>query len=149
MTALITRRAAVDAIARHLADRTAFVVFAPPAQLAETVRRLHAVPDWTGYLDTGDPLVTEADSAMCVALGALAGVFGVPTAAVFVVPKTVPAARLGRALGHLIPADGSQDVIGVVDGERVAWPLLLVDALERVDPAAAAHLHANSLARSN
>jgi hypothetical protein len=149
VTTLITRRAAVAAIARRLADRTAFVVFTPPAQLGETVARLRRLPGWTGYLDSGGEMVTEGDPLACAALGGLVQAVGARVAAVLIVPKTVPAAALGRALGQPIAADGSEDVIGVVDGQRVAWPLLLVDAIAEVDPVSAAQLHANSLVRSN
>lgn len=147
MTTLITRRDAVNAIAQHLTDRTAFIVFASPALLAEAADRLKEVPGWTGYLDTGDPLVTEADCRTFTALGALAGVFGIPVAAVLVIPKTVPAAVLSRALRQRVAADGSQDILVVHGRQRVHWPLLFVDALQRVDPAAAAQLHANSIGR--
>ena len=63
-------------------------------------------------------------------------------AVVWVVPKSVPAARLGKALGDSIPADGSRDLIVLTadDGKHAAYPLILAEAIERVDPAAAAHI---------
>lgn len=58
----------------------------------------------------------------------------------WVIPKTVPAARLGKALGSDIPADGTRDLIMLTldDGKHMAYPMILVAAIERVDPAAAA-----------
>ena len=63
-------------------------------------------------------------------------------AVVWVVPKSVPAARLGKALGASIPADGSRDLIGLTagDGKHATYPLILAEAIERVDPAATAHI---------
>lgn len=146
MTTLITRRAAVDAIAAHIADRTAFIVLAPPKLLGEVITRLRHVPGWTGYLDTGRDSVARGDAAEFVTLGRVAQAFGTPAIAVMTVPKTVPAARLSRALRQPIADDGSQDIL-VIRGESgpIHWPMLFVDALEQVEPAAAAQLHAEDL----
>ncbi|GAA2370798.1 hypothetical protein Cme02nite_45080 [Catellatospora methionotrophica] len=147
MTHLITRQAAVDAIAGHLADRTAFVVLAPPDLLAETTGRLRHLPGWTGYLDTGRDTVAQGNAEQFAALCGVAQVLGRPAVAVLTIPKTVPARRVAQALRRPVAADGSQDVLVVrVDGGPVCWPLLFVDALERVEPAAAAQLHAEDLA---
>jgi hypothetical protein len=61
---------------------------------------------------------------------------------VWVIPKTVTAARVGNALGRDIPPDGSQDLIMITtaDGKHMAYPVILVDAIEQVDPAAAADI---------
>lgn len=148
MTTLITRRAAVDAIAAHLADRTAFIVFAPPVLLAEVVGRLRSLPGWTGYLDTGRHTVVQADTAEFSALGRVTRVLGTPAAAVLAIPKTVPAAQLAAALRREVAADGSQDILVIsADGGPIHWPMLFVDALEQVDPAAAAQLHAEAIGR--
>ena len=63
-------------------------------------------------------------------------------AAVWVIPKTVAAARVGSALGGDIPADGSRDLIMITthDGGRMAYPMILVDAIGQADPQAAADI---------
>lgn len=144
MTTVIPRESAVRRIAAHIADRDAFIVVVPPGLLDTLAAGLVDVPDWTGYADNGTRMVLRTDQP-----GALLVVEAVSVAtAVVIVPKTVPAGVLAEALGQEIPADGSQDLVLLHEDERgpLIWPRLFVDALEIVDPAVAAHLHANDLA---
>ena len=139
MIALIDRDDAVAAIAGAIADRHSFVIVAPPDTVAGLAGCLTTVAGWTGYLDNGTPTVLCTDQpAAATVLDGLA----VPTAMVVTVPKTVPAATLGEALGQEIPADGSQDLVLLCGDEEgpLVWPLLFVDALAPVDPRAAAAL---------
>lgn len=140
MTTIVDRGDAVKSIAGHLADRDSYVITAPPSTLATLSQTLRDVPDWTAYLDGGTPAVLHTGLA-----GALAVVDILTlSAAVIVVPKTVPPSALSTAVGQEIPTDGSQDiVILMAPDEPVMFPLLFVDALAIVDPHAAAQLYAN------
>jgi hypothetical protein len=149
MTTVIHRDQALKAIAGHIADRDAFVVLVPPAMLDTVTHALRRTPQWRGYIDNGTGIILRADAATATALMPLMGALGIPTAAVLTVPKTVPASVLGEALGQHIPADGSQDIIGIHDGGPLIWPLLFVDALALVDPAAAAQLRALDIATAS
>ncbi len=143
MTQPIDRNDAVKKIAGHLADRDAFVVTAGPGMVAEVGRRMACISGWTAYLDSGIPAVmrTSVPGALVV-IDAL-----VSSALVLIVPKVVPAVKLGKALGKEIAADGSQDIVILCEDQAALYhPMLFVDALAIVDPAAAAHFHANDLA---
>lgn len=146
MTATIDRAHAVKRIADHLADRTSWVVTAPPDMLAPLAEALGTIPGWTAYLDGGLPLVLRTDQAdVLLAADAL-----VATAAVLTVPKTVDASTLGAALSHPMPSDDAQDVLILrADNGPIYWPLLFVDAVDIVDPQCAAELRANHLPNLN
>jgi hypothetical protein len=142
---VLDRQSAVDQLAGHIADRTGFLVVAPPSAVATLAARLHRLPaGWTAYVDHGVPAVLATNIPR--ALGVL-DVLGVPYCAVVAVPKTVPARTLSDVLGQDLPDDGSRDLIFLHDeeGQAIVWPLLFVDALAIVDPAAAAAIHVNAL----
>jgi hypothetical protein len=141
---LIGRGQAVQQIADQLADRTSYVITTPAERLGPLVRALadHA-PRWIAYLDnaTGTVLRTPDASTVC-AVDRVAD-----TAAVITVPKAVAPAALAAALGQPVPDDGSQDIFVLCGhGEPVPFPLLFVDALDLVDPVAAAQLRADRVA---
>ncbi len=149
-TPIISRDDAIHAIANRLADRDAFVLFVPPGMVPTVARCLATVAGWTGYLDTGLPTVLRTSSSEAlVMLPLVVSHFGATSTAVITVPKTVPAAALGKALGQHIPEDGSKDIVAIHQGGPLVWPALFIDALALVDPAAAAHLHANDLTRQS
>ncbi|MER7838439.1 hypothetical protein ABTY98_21755 [Streptomyces sp. NPDC096040] len=143
---LIDRDTAVQQIAAHIADRDAYVITTPPDALPRLSRSLENLSSWGAYLDSGTPVVLRTGRA-----GALLVVdMLMETAGVLVVPKTVPAAELGKVVGQDIPADGSQDLVVLMPREGpIFWPLLFVDALEIVDPAVAATLRANHIPNLN
>ena len=140
----ISSRAAVRHIADCLADRTSYVVGVPPNMIETVAIRAARLPArW--LLDNGTRTVMQASGT---AARVLASLLGDLAAAVVTIPKTTPAAQIRGALGELIPADGSQDVIIVgADGDSVnMWPRLLTAAIAEVDPAFAAVLAASDLA---
>ncbi len=143
----LDRDRAVADIASAIADRTAFVILGPPHMLPALGYRLTSMPDWTAYIDSGNPLVLRSQDAvtLCIVPTLL------PAAAVVTVPKTVPAAALSEALGQHVPDDGSRDLVMLHDGDAqpIVWPMLFVDALERVDPKAAAQLRVDDIARQS
>lgn len=146
-TEIVTRSEAVDTIAAAIADRTAFVVLAGPHMLADVARALDAVPTFAAYLDAGHGGVMRACDAVELTLVSL---LAAPTAAVLLVPKTVPAGTLAAAFGRdHIPADGSRDLVVLCDDGPVAWPLIFVDALAIVDPRAAMQIRASDLASTS
>jgi len=149
-TDVIARADAVHAIANRLADRDAFVLLVPPAMVPTAAHRLADVTGWTGYLDTGAPIVLRtSNSQVLTTLPLVVSHFGTTITAVITIPKTIPAATLRTTLGADIPADGSKDIVAIHESGPLVWPLLFVDALTQVDPAAAAHLHANDLTRQS
>jgi hypothetical protein len=145
----VPRAAAVRAIAAHVADRTAFVISAPPAILESAAHCLSGIGEGDCYMDNGLDAVFRLSGQYVALAEVMAGLLPDLTAAVFTVPKTVPAARLSEALqGHPIPEDGSQDLVLLhADENRVEFPLLLVEALARVDPDIAMQLDANDVRR--
>lgn len=146
MITLVDRQDAVAAIAAHLADRTAFIINIPPALISTAVEHLESIPGWTGHFDNGTPAVLRTGAgSLSLGVAQLLEALGAPFTAVVTVPKTVPAADLGRALDRDIPADGSQDIIGLYEGGPIVWPMLFVEALDRVDPQAAAQLRASGI----
>jgi hypothetical protein len=145
-TVVIPRADAVHAIAAHLADRDAFVLLVPPGMVPTTARCLATVARWTGYLDVGLPTVLRTHNSHALeTLPLVVSHFGTSTTAVITVPKTIPAAVLATFLSEQLPDDGSRDIIAIHETGPLQWPLLFIDALTQVDPAAAAQLHANDL----
>jgi hypothetical protein len=144
----VPRAEAVRDIAAHIADRDAFIVSAPPdatARVAHALRNRRA-SGAVCYFDYGMPGVIRvrsphlgeaADMARSQPPGTLA--------AVFIVPKTVPAARLGKLLWQDIPADGSQDLVMVQTRDLFDLTTLLLDAIGKLDPKFAAAFYANAV----
>jgi hypothetical protein len=146
-TTPLDRERAVANIAAAIADRTAFVILGAPHMLDALGYRLKSVPDWTAYVDNGTPLALRTEDAATLRIVPTL----VPATVVVTVPKTVPAAALDDALGPLgqhVPDDGSRDMLILHDGDDqpIVWPTLFVDALEQVDPRAAAQLRATDIA---
>lgn len=144
---VMTRAEAVRVIAGHIADRTAFVISVPPDFVASAAARLGAVRACTWYADNGSGTVMQLTGTSIRVAGALDELLPGLTAAVAIVPKTVPAAELAAAMRHDIPGDGSQDLVLLHDDDAVpfTWPLLLVAALDHVDPGFAARLAADEV----
>ncbi|RPE34776.1 hypothetical protein [Kitasatospora cineracea] len=140
---LIPREEAVRRLADTLADRTEYLITIPPGIGPQLAAGLDRVERWTALLDVGAPEVLSTGD-----LGAFQQAHGlVPVGGVLIVPKTVPHQAVSKLVRQRIPADGSQDVLLITDrnGAPTYWPLLLVDAVDRVDPILAAQLRANSL----
>lgn len=146
---VISHATATDRIANHYADRTAFIVLAGLNLDLQIATRLSTLSAWTAYaIDAAGQVMVTNDLPMLIARAALADLIGVPSITLFTVPKTVPAADLGKALGQDVPDDGSRDVIMCSKPDApIAWPMVFVDALRKVDPAAAMALDAQDLAR--
>jgi hypothetical protein len=138
---IVPRGNTVAVIAARYEKRDAYLVAAGPSQVPSALARLAPVAEAIVYLDQGGETVMSATGAALQVMPDLMET-AAPCAAVWVVPKSVSAARLGKALGDSIPADGSRDLIVLTadDGNHAAHPLILVDAIERVDPAAAGHI---------
>lgn len=135
----VSRADAVVQLAAHIRDRKAYVIAAGPVQVQSAVSRLGDIRQCAAYFDQGtDTVMTVTGPALSV-MAEVIGVADFPVTGVLVVPKTVSAARLSRALANDIPADGSRDMITLTsqDGKMIAWPTLFVDAVEHVDPQAA------------
>lgn len=145
----VFRDVAVTDIAARLADRDAFVLLGQPDATRAIGERIDQAGDWTCYIDNGTDNVLRINDLTRLALATtVTATLGLPTVAVFLVPKTVPAKVLADALGQEIPADGSRDIIGLYEREHpLIWPMMFVEALERVDPQAALVLHANALGK--
>jgi hypothetical protein len=151
-TRIIARDDAVHTIAGHLADRDAFVVLVPPGMVPTVADRLTTVPSWTGYLDAGLPTLLHTNSGKAlIILPLLVPHTAANANAVITIPKTIPAATLAKALGQHIADDGSKDIVLIHETGPgpLAWPMVFIDALAQVDPAAAAQLHANDLTRQS
>jgi hypothetical protein len=149
-TTPVPRADAVSDIAAHIADRDAFVISVPPALIATAAGRFSELPICTWYCGNGSGIVMRLAVASIPVIEAVDMLLPGMTAAVAIVPKTVPAARLATALSHIteIPEDGSRDLVLLQDDSGViVWPRLLVDALALVDPAIALQLAANDLSR--
>lgn len=144
---ILDRDKAVQRIADRIADRDAYVITAPPDTLPLLSRTLDGIPGWTAYLDSGIPAILHTDRAGALLVADLL----MDTAAVIVVPKTVPASELSKVVGQEVPADGSQDLVVLMppDGGPIFWPLLFVDALAIVDPPVAAQLRAHQIRNLN
>lgn len=144
---LLSRDTAVQQIARHIADRDAYVITVPPTSLPRLSSALTELKGWHAYLDNGTPAVMRTDRAGALRVADLL----METAGVIVVSKTVPAAELTEIVGQDVPADGSQDLVVLMptDGSPIFWPLLFVDALAIVDPPVAAKLRAHHIPNLN
>ncbi|MEU2625743.1 hypothetical protein [Kitasatospora sp. NPDC007106] len=137
---LMLRSRAVQEIAHHITRHDAYLITVPPGMLTSAARALDAVTTWQAYIDNGSGVVLRTGLIRAVRPNDRA------TAAVIAVPKTVDPAVLGKALRYPLPADGSRDLL-VLRGRTgpIHWPLLFVDAIDQVDPVAAAQLRAHSL----
>lgn len=143
-TDTIARRHAITEISACLADRDAYVVGIPPGALLDFAFRLENVPVMTAWVDNGTNVVLKTSDLPVLAVAVT--VMDFRAAAVVAIPKTVPAAVVRAAIDRDMPDDGSRDIVVLDDGGRLAyWPRLLVDALQRVDPAYTAQLHANEV----
>ncbi len=146
---VISHATATDRVADHYADRTAFIILAGLNLDLQIATRLNTLASWTAYaIDAAGQVMVTDDLPLLIARATLADLIGVPSITLFTVPKTVPAADLGRALGQDVPDDGSRDVIMCAKpGAPIAWPMVFVDALRKVDPKAAMSLEALDMAR--
>lgn len=143
---LLGRDRAVQKIARHIADRDAYLVTIPPDTLPRLSKSLDRIATWSAYLDSGNPFILRTNRPGALLVTDLL----IETAGVLVVPKTVPASALSKVVGQEVPADGSQDLVVLMPtAGPIFWPLLFVDALEIVDPKVAAQLRANHLPNLN
>jgi hypothetical protein len=141
-TATLDRAAAIRRIADHLADQDAFVITVPPHELNAFGHSIKNVQSWTAYLDNGTGHILRTDTPGALLVAELL----FPTAAVVVVPKTVPATVLSEALGQEVPADGSRDIVILTSqGGPTYYPMLFINALDIVSPSTAALLRANHL----
>ena len=145
----VPRAEAVRAIAAHIADRTAFVISAPPAIVESAAHCLRAIGEGDCYMDNGLDTVFRLCGEYVALAEVMAGLLPGTAAAVFTVPKIVPAARLSEALqGQHVPEDGSQDLVLLhADEGLVQFPTLLIEALALVDPAAAMQFAVNDVRR--
>lgn len=141
----IARARAVKNIAAALADRHSYVLTLDPRLNTEAAEALDGI-DTTIYVDQGtDPILRTNDPRLLAVTAAL-----IPCVAVILIPKTVPAAILSEALGEHVPDDGSQDILILGSPEPpMTWPLLFVDALQRVDPTAANTIRAAHIPNTN
>ncbi|SOB84234.1 hypothetical protein [Streptomyces sp. 1331.2] len=138
---LIPRETAVRRLADVLSDRTEYLVTIPPGVGQALAAGLDLVGHWTAYLDVGAPeVLVTSDLTTFRGTHML-----VPTGGVVTIPKTVHHRAVSRLVRQRIPADGSRDVLLITDrsGGPTYWPLLLVDAVDRVDPVLAAQLRAH------
>lgn len=156
----VPREEAVQALAAAIADRTHFIVSLPPSLIAECVlaARFAKLPSgWRVYFDNGMSTTLSVDTPKlveAVELGAFMAPFG-SLVGVATIPKTTPARRIREALGvsEEIPHDGSRDLL-MIHEPRLAWqgffyPMLLVEALDIVDPTVAMQIRANESGSQN
>ncbi|WP_405017383.1 hypothetical protein OHV05_10115 [Kitasatospora sp. NBC_00070] len=139
---LTWRTKAVRRVADALADRTSFVITIPPGTAQALASSLAQMFPWTAYLDNGTGEVLATSDAGSLEMTDLF----FPVSGVLLVPKTVPASALSRVVGQTVPADGSQDIIVLIDrdGGSTVWPWLFIEALALVDPDAAAQIKAET-----
>lgn len=139
----ISRQQAVDRLAAHLATRDAHLLAIAPQQLAGAARRLAPLTRVVYHLDTGkaDVLAVTGTAAPHILAAACRDN---PPAAVTV--AAIPAADIHRmpGLGITLPAAGH--AFSVLSGQgSLLWPVFLLDALKRVDPATYERIIATSL----
>jgi len=141
--ATLDRAQAVDRLAAHLTTRDAHLLAIAPTSLAHAARRLAPLTGTSYYLDTGegDLLAVTGPAAAALLTRACRDK---PPAAVTV--AVVPARHVAAlaALGIDLPQGAPHpfSVLGDQDGLMV-WPVFLLDALERVDPAGHARILAS------
>ena len=141
--ALMPYRDAVRLVADSLADRTEFVVSVPPHMLRTVAAEAAGLPGrWLLDSARGPVLQVSAPTVLIVA-----ALIGELAAAVVLIPKTTPAARIRAVFGDTVPDDGSRDllIIGGEEDTTAFCPGLLADAIGRVDPVAAAQLAARDI----
>lgn len=139
---LIRRDRAVRQIANHLADQDVYLITVPHGALESAVDTLDPITPWQAYVDNGSGLVLRSGMREPVALAAQL----YTTVAVLVVPKSVDPEVLSSALRQPLPPDGSQDLLILRSRTGpIHWPLLFVDAVDQVDPIAAAQLRAHGI----
>jgi hypothetical protein len=150
----IPREQAVEQLAAAIADRRDYLIPAPSLNRAVGYA-LHLVGlPATWYLDSGQALVMRISGragddtlAGLTAIGLVVNRDAVT--GVGVIPKSPRArARFERVIGR--PIGPGEDLIIAVEpdpaGEpRIAWPTLAVDAIDRLDPVAAARIRAGHL----
>lgn len=136
----LSRTDAADVISESITTGTEYVITVPPNLIQELGQSLDLIPEWTAYLDNGTSAVMVTKEAGALTIVHLLAV----AAAVVVVPKTVAPDQLSKAVRQEIPADGSQDLLILHEGEGdpIVWPVLFVEALAIVDPDAAARIRA-------
>jgi hypothetical protein len=141
---------AVREVADRLADRTHFVISTCEHHVAEVATMLDGFAGTVGLFDSGQHAILRLTGP----LGELGGIMPLlglaPLAAIVLLPKTTPASALRVFTAQPIAADGSQDIIVARDADGLAkLPRLLVDALNRIDPAFVARLAALDVRRQS
>lgn len=141
LTTYPPRLDAVEAIAAAVADKQHWVLSVPPVAAMQVVDRLSTTTAvyWTEMGVDEHPALRIAatpDRAGHYLAGMTASSLGLPL--VVVIDKAgVAPSLLADLLGHRVPDDGSQDVVIWTWRDKTAWPLLLLDAFQLVDPAGA------------
>lgn len=140
----VLRSTAVSDIAARIDAKDTFIVSVPPEALHGAAAQLRKLRTATCYLDCGMPGVLRLRSPHLKEAADLAAIQPSGTmSAVYLVPKTIPAAALSKLLGSEVPPDGSQDLVMLqaADGQP-GLALLAVDAISMLDPAMAAAFQA-------
>ncbi|MFI1937713.1 hypothetical protein ACH44C_11005 [Streptomyces purpureus] len=139
---LIPRAHALQHIATRLDAQDHYLIASPPDTLGRLMTNLEDIPSWMAYVDNGSPTIlrTERPGAVRLAGRILA------VAAVVVVAKTVPRRDVMAALNRETNPGHTEDIfVLTTPGGRTWWPVLFAEALDLVDPAAAAELRNDGL----
>ncbi|MFI9274638.1 hypothetical protein ACIGXM_28610 [Kitasatospora sp. NPDC052896] len=139
--AVIDRNTALWRVAKAYRDRTHFIATVSPGMAGEVAQRLEGLRGWEMLLDSGGGAILATSSSGLVEV--TDKLSAVESAGVVLASKSVDSAELGDRLGQEIPEGKDLFVIGDADdGELMVWPTLFVDALDLVDPVAAAQMRA-------
>ncbi len=147
MTHVIDRQQAVHALANQYGDRTAYLVAAPADVLPSIADQiLPNLPWWVAFLDQGGPTVLVTNIAPVVAMTSAL----IRCVAVISLPKAGPITDLIGLLGspRRIGEDGDLILVRRPDDpdlgpDDVVWPILLIDAIDEIDPMLAARIRSS------
>lgn len=142
--AMVPRERAVKAISATYGDKTDIILAGPLDRVGGVLQH---IPSAVCYLDAGTRtiLVTrgtgETQSIVLYQISQYA-----PMAAIIAIPKATPETAL-TAAG--IDVTGSEDICLVAsnDDQLMCYPILLVDAIDLMDPVLAAQLRAQGVKR--
>ena len=149
---ILARGEAVRRLAERYAARDSYLVTMGGGTVSPVLRRTRDLADWVLYADQGsdEVLTVHQDSYYAAYLGLLD--FAVPgsVATVLVVPRSEEAtAYLGAAMGGQVKPETDIVVAALSTDGPVPYPVLLVEAIESVDPVVGLALRSSEVPNLN
>lgn len=141
---LVHRTEVIDALASHMDASDAYIIVpATDGSTAGLITALEDLHNWTAYVDCGTDAIAVTNAAAIVWVVAK---LAPRIAMVVTIDKSESGDTLAEVLGIYAPEDDEQDIFILADQDGpLAWPMMFVSAVEKVDPDGAAMFYADAV----